>query len=87
MKLFLAVLVLVGAVVSTLGGCAASTGDGSASPPDPKACEAQTPADGVAAIAAPCEAEPAEAPAPVPAAVVEKVGVRPAYDLDPDNTQ
>ena len=84
MKLFLAVLVLAISGVTALAGCAASTAEGTSSPPDPKSCEAQTSADGVTATPAGCETEPA----PAPATVVEKVGVRPASnDLGPDNVQ
>jgi hypothetical protein len=88
MKLFLAVLVLAVSGVSTIAGCAASTADGTKSPPDPKSCEAQTSADGVTASPAGCDAEPSAAPAPAPPAVVEKVGVLVvANDLGPDNVQ
>jgi hypothetical protein len=90
MKVFFAVVVLAISGVAAIG-CAASTGDGTTSAPDPKACEAQTSADGVTAIPAGCEAEPAAPPAPpapAAAAVVGKVGVLVvANDLGPDNVQ
>ena len=88
MKRFLAVLVLALSSVSTLAGCAASTADGTKSPPDPKSCEAQTSAEGVNVSPAGCDAEPAASPAPAPPAAAEKVGVLAvANDLGPDNVQ